>query len=311
MGDTGEAAVRLEGVSKRYGRIKALEDFTAHLDFGEIVGLLGPNGAGKSTAMRVMVGLVRATRGRVEVLGRPMPRAKSRVLRRVGAIIEEPAFYDHLSARLNLSFLADYHGRIPAGRVAEVLERMELSDRADDPVETYSVGMKGRLALAAALLPSPGLLLLDEPMAGFDPGAVRMVGDLLREEASERGAAVLVSSHMLSEVARLCDRVLVLRQGRLLGHGPTSRGESDWTELRVSEQERAAELLGMVSGVVEVRREQERLLVRAPEVARADLVDRLVAAGLRVDLVAPHKPSLEEFYFDLVGGGGDAARHTD
>jgi ABC-2 type transport system ATP-binding protein len=288
----------LENVSKRFRRITALESFSAELMPGEIVGLLGPNGAGKSTLMRLLVGLASPSEGRVSVLGQDMPRHRAQVMGRVGALIEAPSFYEHLGAIVNLRMLRGYYRDVPLHRPEDVLDQVGLLGRESEPVANFSVGMKRRLGLAAALLPSPEVLVLDEPASGLDPEALLLVQRLLRSEA-ERGVCVLLSSHLLGEVARVCDRVLVLRQGRLVGSGPSGRHGADWIDLRVSEPRRAGEALREALPPDMVRLHSDVVQVRAEaETARAIRV--LIEAGLDVHEAAPHRPTLEDYYFDLL-----------
>lgn len=304
-----EAAV-VDGVTKQYGRLTALRDFSAVLRPGEIVGVLGPNGAGKSTLLRLLCGLATATRGSVTVLGRSMPRHRCAVLAQVGAVIEAPAFYENLSARENLRILAGYYRHVPAGRVQAVFDLVELRGREDDRVGTYSVGMKRRLGLAAALLPSPRFLILDEPASGLDPEALVMIEGILRSEARDRGVCVLLSSHLLAEVARICDRALVLRQGALIADVPVGPADSGWVEVCVDRPEAALELVRCLPSAPEARLNGEVLVVRVESAGPSDLVARLVTAGYRVSRVAPHAPTIEERYFEVVAhgasGGGDA-----
>ncbi len=297
-----ESAIHLDQVSKRYGRIRALDGVSARVEPGEVVGLLGPNGAGKSTLLRILVGLARPSSGAVNVLGRGMPRHRGWVLRRVGAMIEGPAFYPHLSGRQNLCMLRAYYGDVKPDRVDEALDVVGLTARARDPVGAYSVGMRRRLGLAAALLPSPAVLLLDEPTAGLDPEALLSVEQVLRREAHGNGVAVLLSSHLLGEVARSCDRVLVLSGGRLVGEEHLASRASEWTVLGASDPDRALAIAAALPCVRDAAREGDRILLHAPGLERADLVDGLVRAGVRVNLIGPHFASVEDYYFGLMRG---------
>jgi len=304
-----EVAV-IDSATKQYGRLTALRDFSAALRPGEIVGVLGPNGAGKSTLMRLLCGLATATSGSVMVLGRPMPRCRCAVLAEVGAMIEAPAFYEHLSARENLRILAGYYRHVPAERAQRVLDLVELSGREDDRVGTYSVGMKRRLGLAAALLPFPRFLILDEPASGLDPEALVMVEGILRREARERGVCVLLSSHLLAEVARICDRALILRQGALIADVPVAPADSGWIEIAVDRPAAALELVRGLRNAPDAKLDGGLLLVQAGSADPSELVTELVTAGHRVSRVSPHTPTIEERYFEVLaerasaGGGG-------
>ncbi|MGZ4730413.1 MAG: ATP-binding cassette domain-containing protein, partial [Acidimicrobiales bacterium] len=208
--------LQIQGLTKRYGDRCAVD----HLDFsvppGVVCGFVGPNGAGKTTTIRMLLGLISPTEGTGEILGHPLSHP-SAYLRRVGAMIEGPAFYPSLSGRRNLEVLARLGG-IHRHRVDEVLEVVQLADRAGDHYGKYSLGMKQRLGIAAALLPDPDLLVLDEPTNGLDPPGIRDLRGLLRDLA-DAGMTVFVSSHLLDELQQICDHLVVIDQGRLLFSG--------------------------------------------------------------------------------------------
>jgi ABC-2 type transport system ATP-binding protein len=211
-------ALDVRALSKRYGSRRAVNEVSFSLNAGEIVGFLGPNGAGKTTTMRMICGLIRPSAGSVEVLGQRVPGSS---LRQVGAMIEEPSFYPYLSGRDNLRYAAGMHGGIAASRIDEVLKLVGLQGRSRDAVRKYSQGMRQRLGLARALLPEPKVILLDEPTNGLDPEGVAELRDVIRDLGS-RGLTVLVSSHILGEVQKTVDRVLIIDAGKILADGPIS-----------------------------------------------------------------------------------------
>jgi ABC-type multidrug transport system ATPase subunit len=214
-------------LTKRYGTRAAVDDVDLHVAEGARYGFLGPNGSGKTTMVRMLLGLVYATRGEIEVLGRPVPARVSEVLPEIGAMVEGPAAYPHLSGRTNLALLdasgprRDRDGRRRRDRVEEVLERVGMGAVDRRPVRTYSLGMRQRLGLAGALLNRPRLLVLDEPTNGLDPHGIREVREIIGRER-DRGRVIFLSSHVLSEVERTADRVGILRHGRLVFEGPTA-----------------------------------------------------------------------------------------
>src|SRR5215218_8841596 len=212
-------ALATQGLAKRYGSRVALDGLDLRVPEGVVYGFLGPNGAGKTTTMRILTGLVRADAGQVELLGRPFGRRDRRRLFDVGALIESPAFYPFLSGRENLRALAATGAPVPAARIDELLTLVNLRDRAGDRVSGYSLGMKQRLGIAAALLSDPRLLLLDEPANGLDPAGIVGMRDTLRALAAA-GKTVFVSSHILSEVQQLVDVVGIIARGRLVREGP-------------------------------------------------------------------------------------------
>jgi ABC-2 type transport system ATP-binding protein len=210
------AAIQIEGLTKEFGTLKAVDDLTVGVRPGCVTGLLGPNGAGKSTTIRMLLGLVRPTSGTATVLSEPIEHP-SRYMHNVGALIETPAFYPKLSGDANLRTLAalDRHSK---ARIEKVLEIVKLTSRRGDRVSEYSLGMKQRLGIAAALLRDPDILILDEPMNGLDPAGIVEIRTLLKELA-QQGRTVLVSSHLLAEVQALADQVIILDKGRLIFEG--------------------------------------------------------------------------------------------
>jgi ABC-2 type transport system ATP-binding protein len=291
-------AIEINGVSKRFGKVRAVEDLSFTVDAGRVTGFLGPNGAGKSTTLRVLLGLISADAGTATFAGRRYEELEHPSAQ-VGAVLEHASFHPGRSGRDHLRVLAAA-GRHPAARVGEVLALVGLSDAADRRVKGYSMGMRQRLAIAAALLGDPEVLILDEPGNGLDPPGIRWIRDLLRSEAG-RGRAVLVSSHLLSEVAQSVDDVVVISHGVLRADGPLARvlgsPEGTLTRVRAADPGRLAGLLRDQGAAVE-QDDSGALLVRgAPELVGT------VAAEHRVvltELVAVSR-SLEEAFFALTG----------
>ena len=217
--------LKLEAIRKRYGRKIILKDLTLHLRPGEIYGLLGPNGAGKSTTLRIITGLVRPDSGRVVIDGRDLAVDRMAALRCVGAQIERPTFYSHLSGQRNLYILADIQG-IPAAAVDTLLMEVGLADAVNEKAGSYSTGMRQRLGVAAALLGGPALLILDEPTSGLDPDGRESILRLIRRLADERGPTILFTSHLFDEAARLCGRVGILHNGCLAHERPVADAET-------------------------------------------------------------------------------------
>lgn len=209
-------AIHMEGLTKEFGRLRAVDGLTVDVQTGGVVGLLGPNGAGKSTTIRMLLGLIRPTAGSATVLGKSIERPAA-YIEEVGALIESPAFYPKLSGETNLRTLAALHGQ-PKNRIDEVLEIVGLRDRRGDRVAEYSSGMKQRLGIAAALLRDPSILILDEPANGLDPAGIVEMRELLRDLGSS-GKTVFVSSHLLAEVQAMVDQVIIISNGRLVFDG--------------------------------------------------------------------------------------------
>jgi ABC-2 type transport system ATP-binding protein len=218
----GGVVLSAEGLAKRYGDREVVTDATFALHRGEVFGFLGPNGAGKTTTIRMLVGLVRPTRGRVVIDGHDVQREFEAAMRRVGCIVETPDLYRFLTGRENLEHFARMLGDGARGRIPELAELVKMTGRLDDPVRTYSLGMRQRIGIAQALLGDPAVLILDEPTNGLDPAGIREMRELVRHLADERGLAVFVSSHILSEVERTADRIAIVHRGRTLAQGTLS-----------------------------------------------------------------------------------------
>jgi ABC-type multidrug transport system ATPase subunit len=303
-------AVSTQSLTKRFGAQTAVDAIDLAVPAGAVYGFLGPNGSGKTTTIRMLLGLVEPTSGSSRLLGSPMPRGASTVLPRVGALVEGPAFHPYLSGRDNLSRLdAADRTTDPSTarqRVALALDRVGLGAAARKRYRAYSLGMRQRLGLAAALLRDRDLLVLDEPTNGLDPQGTREVRRLVHELASE-GATVLVSSHLLTEVEQMCTHVGVMRAGRLVAQGPleTLRAVAA-ARVRVvtTEPGSAAEVLrGMGLGQVAVR--EDGAIAELGTVASERVVERLVAARVPVAELRVERPDLEEVFLSLTGEGFD------
>lgn len=287
--------IRTEGLTKRYGKITVVEDLDLDVRPGDRYGFLGPNGSGKSTTVRMLLGLVFASSGRIEVLGEPVPKHAKAVLERVGAIIESPAFWPHLSGRRNL-VLRDSAGpggvrRDRSKRIGEALERVGMAAVDDRPVKAYSLGMKQRLGLAAALLRRPDLLVLDEPTNGLDPQGIREIRQLLIE-LNEAGTTVFLSSHQLTEIEALCTRVGMISGGRMVVQDDLTvlRQTTGQVRVRTADLGRAVGVLGAAV----VTAQGEWLTVRSDE--PASLNASLVSSGIRVSELHVVRRSLEDVF---------------
>ena len=251
MTGTNGLALATRGLQKRYGSRVALAGLDLSVPNGVVYGFLGPNGAGKTTTMRLLTGLIHADAGSIDVLGRPFGRSDRHRLFDVGALIESPAFYPFLSGRQNLVELAANGAPVPRGRVDELLELTGLREREKDKVAGYSLGMKQRLGIAAALLNDPKLLLLDEPSNGLDPAGIVAMRDTLRNLA-DAGKTVFVSSHLLGEVQQMVDVVGIISAGRLVREGPIEDLLSGGGIVRVrverSDVERSIGVLAGIAG---------------------------------------------------------------
>jgi len=290
------SAVRTRALTKRYGAVLAVDGIDLDVREGDVYGFLGANGSGKTTTVRMLLGLVLATSGDIEVLGSPMPRSAGAVLPRVGTLVEGPASYGHLTGRANLRLFDSMGPATSPGsrrrrkqRVDDVLERVGLGVAGDRRVRGYSLGMRQRLGLAGALLREPELLVLDEPTNGLDPQGIHEMRRLLLE-LNAQGTTILLSSHLLAEVEQMCTRVGVLDRGRLVVQDDLRvlQAPTGLSFVVTPDVERAGALL---DGRV-VRRDGRRLVVREPDTAA--LTRSLVAGDVRVQEVGPERRGLEQ-----------------
>jgi len=280
-------------------RRPALDGLDLLVGSGGVHGFLGPNGSGKTTTLRVLLGLVRADAGSVRLLGREVPGQLAGATGSVGALIEAPQFFPAFSGRRNLSLLAGVAG-LPAGRVDEVLDQVGLSARAGDRVRAYSLGMKQRLGIAAALLKKPQLLVLDEPTNGLDPAGIREVRGLLRELGGS-GVTVLLSSHLLSEVQQVCDAVTIVARGRTVRSGSVREvlaGSANAARLRVRVDDAPAAAAALRRAGLAVTESAEFLLV-GPVGDAAEVTRLLGQSGLWLRELRPEAADLEDVFLEL------------
>jgi ABC-2 type transport system ATP-binding protein len=296
--------ITTRSLTKRYGRLLVVDGVDLDVREGDRYGFLGPNGSGKTTIVRMLLGLVYATSGEITVMGKPVPSRVGEVLPHIGALVEGPSSYGHLSGRANLA-LIDASGRAASRRtrgtrVDGVLERVGLAGIDSRPVKRYSLGMRQRLGLAAALLRGPRLLILDEPTNGLDPQGIREIRDLLTE-LNEAGTTVFLSSHQLSEVEQLCTRIGVLDRGHLVLQDDlaTLRAPTGRVLIRTPDAARVAVVL---DGQVE-QRDGDRLLIADTDAAALNA--RLVEAGVRVMEIAAQRRSLEDLVLEVTSAGSD------
>jgi ABC-2 type transport system ATP-binding protein len=306
-------AIETDGLTKRFGRVAVVDQLSLRVPAGSVFGFLGPNGSGKTTTIRLLLGLINPAGGSWQLLGERMPQASARVLPRVGALIEGPAFYPWLTGRQNL---ARFDAAGPDGqrstrrpRIGSALARVGLSAAANKKYRAYSLGMRQRLGLAAALLRPRELLILDEPTNGMDPQGTREIRHLIRDLAME-GTTVFLSTHLLAEVEQICTHVGVMSLGRMVMQGPLAElGAGASVELRVETDQVsvAAEVLGRVglsTVTVQAGAVTATLNGHLPE----DCCRALVEAGVGVRSLTTSRPNLEDAFVALTGEGFDVAR---
>lgn len=306
-------ALYLEHLSKTYGRgkkrVEAVKDISLTINPGQVYGFLGPNGAGKTTTIRLIMDLILPTHGAVYIFGQPV-RQQHAVLRNVGAIVERATFYNFLTGQRNLEVLART-GDSDMKRIPELLDLVGMRDAADMKVAEYSTGMRQRLGLAAAQLGDPELLILDEPTGGLDPAGIREVRNYLRELVDHHGKTVFLSSHMLSEVEQVCDRVAIIHEGEIVREGMVADllSEKSHLRLRVSPIEAATEALRArwtISDSQTFAHEPDDgagwLSVDAPHQEAPQLLRLLVENGVDVYQIVPERISLETFFMQATQG---------
>jgi ABC-2 type transport system ATP-binding protein len=294
------SSVVTSGLTKRFGTRLAVDAVDIDLPAGVVSGFVGPNGAGKTTTIQLLLGLCRPTGGSAEVLGRPISDPAS-YLSRVGALIEAPSFYPTLSGRRNLEVLTRL-GRIDRARISEVLAMVELSDRGNDFVRAYSLGMKQRLGVAAALLPDPELCILDEPTNGLDPAGIREMRAVIRGLA-DRGISVFVSSHLLAEIEAVCDHLVMIDNGRIVFQGGVEKLIAAQHSDIIATPEHATDAQALAALCTAAgkpaRVEGDEVHVQAPQDWAPELNRAAMAAGITLRALTVSRASLEQAFFAL------------
>jgi len=305
-----QAVLEARELTKFFGEIEAVKDLSLTVNRGDIYGFLGPNGAGKTTSIRMMLGLIKSTRGVSRVFGHDIHAEFKSAIPNVGAMVEGPAFYPYMSGRRNLRILGRLSGGVPEERIDEVLDLVGLKKRGNHKVKGYSQGMRQRLGIAMALLHNPPLLILDEPTNGLDPQGMREVRNLIRRVRDEENVTVFLSSHLLGEMEMICDRISIISNGAIIKEGWMDElvgSGSDVVVVNVSphESKECMEFLKdkfnaspeMVrQGVIEFNRD---------DVQTYDLNKALIEAGFRVSSLTTRRRSLEEYFVELTGESKD------
>jgi ABC-2 type transport system ATP-binding protein len=299
---TKQATLIVENLRKTIRRKEIIKGISFELKEGEVFGFLGPNGAGKTTTIRMLVGLIKPTSGRISICGYDLERQFTEAIRHIGCIVENPELYPYLSGFENLEHFARMVPDIPKARIMEVVELVGLQNRIHDRVNTYSLGMRQRLGIAQALLGKPKVLILDEPTNGLDPVGIREMREFIRFLAETEGLSVLVSSHLLSEVQLMCDRVAIMAKGTLL--------RVDTVEHLLKEQARVvwkAEPLETAKAILaaetSIYRTDGDTLITPYEPKKLSVWNKkLVEVGVSVHEIQPKLPTLEDLFIELTGG---------
>ncbi|ARU61257.1 bacitracin ABC transporter ATP-binding protein [Tumebacillus avium] len=299
--------VQIRNLTKKVGKKTLVQGLTFDIPQGEVFGFLGPNGAGKTTTIRMITGLMKMTEGQVLINGKDVEKEFEAAMTQVGAIVENPEMYKFLSGYDNLVHFARMNKNVAPGRIDEVIKLVGMENRINDKVKTYSLGMRQRLGLAQALLHKPTVLILDEPTNGLDPAGIRELRDHLRMLAKEEGLSVIVSSHLLTEMELMCDRIAVIQNGKLIDVKPVREmvGEAEQMVVRfeIDRPEEAAKVLELVVSGAAITVQPDGLELTVTREQIADVNRHLVQAGLNVYGIRTQIKSLEDRFLEMTGGG--------
>ena len=294
--------IAIYGLSKRFGKRWAVKDLNLEVYRGDVFGFLGPNGAGKSTTIRMLLGLVKPTLGKIEIFGYSLSKLRKKALEKVGGLVEQPDFYLHLSAKRNLEILGIMSGGIEKDRVAEVLQLVGLYGEANNKVKHFSHGMKQRLGIAQALLSDPELIILDEPTSGLDPQGMKEVRELIGELSKEQGITIFLSSHLLYEIEQVANRMAIIHQGRLIVQGEVKTFLNNFKEdvviLRASPVKNAADLLRGQDWVSSLSINNDNIEIKLDSNSISKMNALLVGNQISVSAIIP-KRSLEDYFLSI------------
>lgn len=298
--------LELNDVHKSFGKIEIIKGISFEVKEGEVYGFLGPNGSGKTTTIRMIVGLIKPNSGNIRINGYDVQKQFVKAVGSVGCIVENPDMYLDFTGRENLNIFAKLYGNVDSKRIDEVVEIIGLKDRIDDKVKKYSLGMKQRLGLGQALLPKPKLLILDEPTNGLDPLGIIDFRNIVKSLAKEYNTAVFVSSHILSEIEQLCDKVAFIDNGLIKSIEKINGLSSNSTEkiiLKVHEIEKAKQFLGEASFVKKVEENEGRLIITLDKDCYSMLITILSAKGIQILDINRIHLNLEVRFMEISGGG--------
>ena len=304
-----QPVLEVRGLCKRFGEITAVDELNLTIYPGDVYGFIGPNGAGKTTTIRMILGLIHSDAGEVKIFGYDLKRDYRRALSEIGALVESPAFYPFLSGYRNLRLFGDLSRRVSRERIYQVLELVGLSRRAHHRVRGYSQGMRQRLGIALALLHQPKLLILDEPTNGLDPQGIREVRNLIRRISQEEKITIFLSSHLLGEMEKVCNRVGIIYRGRLIAEGDVDQllgKEQDFVEIQVENTEFAQRFLKeKFAGLNPEIKKAGWLEFKKENWGLAEINQALVQAGFKVFSIYPHRRTLEDLFVELTGESAD------
>jgi len=297
---TNTVIVKTENLTKRFGNLVAVNELNLEVHRGEIFGFLGPNGSGKTTTIEMLIGLIRPSAGRIELFGQDITERLTAILPRIGAVLEKPSLYPYLSGRDNLLLLARISGAVNHKRIEDVLELVGLTSRANDKFQNYSMGMKQRLAISAALLSDPELIILDEPTNGLDPSGMKEVRGLIKSLGNQ-GKTIFLNSHLLHEVEQICDHLAIVKQGKIIAQGETSRllRRGGALQLKVTDTDKAVAILKSAEWISSVTREDNSIQVNVPLERAVDISALLAKNNIFLSEMKAVESTLETFFLEV------------
>ncbi|MFA7191490.1 MAG: ABC transporter ATP-binding protein [Dehalococcoidales bacterium] len=297
-----DLVVETKNLTKRFGKIIAVDELSIEVFRGEVFGFLGPNGSGKSTTMGMILGLIAPTSGSVSVFGLDVTRHLPDILSRTGALTESTGFYPYLSGYENLRYFARITGGISGSRIEEVLEMVDLKSRANDPFSNYSLGMKQRLGLASALLGDPEFIILDEPTNGLDPAGMKEIRELITL-LGQQGKTVFLNSHLLHEVQQVCDRVAIIKKGRVITQGSVKEllNQTHVLQVKTTQTDDAFNLLSGMDWLKNISRNEERILLEVEPEYAYKVSAVLAEKGIYLTEMKYRENTLEDLFLELTG----------
>ncbi|HDK7168333.1 TPA: ABC transporter ATP-binding protein [Clostridium botulinum] len=297
--------LQAENIHKKIGKREIIKDVSFSVKEGEIFGFLGPNGAGKTTTIRMMVGLIAPTKGRIKIMGHDIQKERIKALKNVGCIVENPDMYNDLTGMQNLKFYADLYGDITKERINEVAELVGLKDRINDKVKKYSLGMKQRLGLGQAILSNPKLLILDEPTNGLDPIGMHEFREIVKDIAKKNNSAVFISSHILSEIEQMCDHFAIINKGSIKTIQAVSEESSNIERLKISTNEikKIQDVFSKLNFVRNINVEQNSIIVEISPKNFSEIIKEIGKNDVNIDDICKVESNLENKFMKILEEG--------
>ncbi|MHB9941966.1 bacitracin ABC transporter ATP-binding protein [Clostridium sporogenes] len=297
--------LQVENIHKKIGRKEIIKDVSFSVKAGEVFGFLGPNGAGKTTTIRMMVGLIAPTKGRIKIMGHDIQKERIKALKNVGCIVENPDMYNDLTGMQNLKFYADLYGDITKERINEVAELVGLKDRINDKVKKYSLGMKQRLGLGQAILSNPKLLILDEPTNGLDPIGMHEFREIVKDIAKKNNSAVFISSHILSEIEQMCDHFAIINKGSIKTIQAVSEESSNIERLKIATNEikKIQDVFSKLNFVRNINVEQNSIVVEISPKNFSEIIKEIGKNDVNIDDICKVESNLENKFMKILEEG--------